>query len=838
MPFTWITGPQLPAPPEPEPIPSTAISYKVDLVANTVNAGGFLVYNTSSEQYDVRYPDNDIVVGSFYANTYSTLNASFMNVTLLSITERLNANTANIPTLNVGSITANSVNINVFYSPLIVEGTVSADPTTPLGIASKQYVDNTNPIIPHTTGQVSLFAGGIPNGWISVYSTADRNTHSGLFSNIGTRYGEGNGTNTFGLPIVYAPIDYMIMDHDLQNMLATQNDNLVRIQDGRLIQIGGRLRTGTSNIVADNTTIGVMVANSIIWHESTPFPFAAQSAAAIVLSDNRILVCGGVRANGTVETSVQFGNVTGNSIVWSTGTHLPAGRAKHKLTQLSDGTIIVVGGHLTLTDTGSNTILKGVISGTTITWSSYTNLPIAVGRSGHCVIETGNNQIFVGVGSDALGNSYIGNISGLTITWTDSNRPPSYTMRDYSANKLPDGRILIHGGIRSDTPTISTHSWLVTLNGTSTIWTQAQTPPVYDTIAAANTSSVFLNDGTNRVLSYSAQVTANLVKPYVFMGSVRGNNISWFPRRIGYQTLTLAANNILVQVGGWSGTDTRDNVYFGAVQNNINHIDWNDENNCVLPGRRFTHATTLLNDGRLLVAGGLNEASALRPNTYFGTINPSGNNITWVEGTALPAPKYGLKINTLQDGRVIVTGGVIATGQVREVLLGNVSGNTITWANTANNFLPSPLYFHESSILPDGRVFVTGGLDAASLDTVFFGRVIGSNVTWTAGTPMPTPRHSHSVSILNDGRALISGGVSSQQTGLGFDVITGTFPPNGSRIRWKFEKPLPQLKYFHDSATIPNNRVIIQGGLDDESLTSMTGSSEVYVVLPMVGIKL
>ena len=836
MPFTWITGPQQPLSPEPEPIPSNAISYKVDLVANTVNAGGFLVYNTSAEQYDVVYPDNDIIVGSFYANTYVTLNSSFMNVTSLSITERLNANSANIPTLNVDHITANSVNINVFYSPVIVEGTVSADPTTPLGIVSKQYVDNTNPVISQTRGQVALFAGGIPNGWISVYSTADRTNHAGLFSNIGVRYGEGDGVNTFGLPVVYAPIDYMIQDHNLQDLLATQNGILVKLQDQRLVQVGGRLRTGTSNVVSDNTTIGVMIANNIIWHESTPYPFAAQSAAAVVLTDNRILVCGGVRANGTVETSVQFGNVSGNSIVWNAGTHLPAGRAKHKITQLSDGSLIVVGGHLTLTDTGTQSVIRGAISGTTITWSTYTNLPIGTGRSGHCVIETGNNQIFVGVGSDALGNSYIGNISGLTITWTDANRPSLYTMRDYSANKLQDGRILIHGGIRSDTPTISTHSWIVALNGTSTTWTQAQTPPVYDTIAAPNTSSVLLNDG--RVLSYSMPVTANDVRPYVFMGSVRGNTVSWFPRRIAYQTLTLTPNNILVQIGGHSGYDVRDNVYFGPIQNTVNHIEWNDDNSCVLPGRRFAHATTLLNDGRLLVAGGLNEASALRTNVYFGTISSGGNNISWVEGTALPTAKYALKVVTLQDGRIIVIGGVVSTGQVREVLLGNVSGNTITWANTSNNFLPVPRYFHEASLLPDGRVFVSGGLDSTSLNDVYFGRVTGANVQWTVGNPMPTQRHAHAQTILNDGRIFISGGTNTLLPLVGHDVLTGTFPPNGSRIRWKFETPLPTLKFFHKSAMIPNNRIIIQGGVDNEACTAITTSTEIYAVLPSVGIKL
>jgi hypothetical protein len=55
MPFQAPTAPQIPTPNTPTPVPNTAVTYKVATVANTVNVGGTLSYNTSSNVYDVIY---------------------------------------------------------------------------------------------------------------------------------------------------------------------------------------------------------------------------------------------------------------------------------------------------------------------------------------------------------------------------------------------------------------------------------------------------------------------------------------------------------------------------------------------------------------------------------------------------------------------------------------------------------------------------------------------------------------------------------------------------------------------------------------------------------------
>ena len=56
MPFDYVSVPQIPIPNVADPIPETAVTSKVTAVSNTVNVGGYLVYNVSTTQYDVLYP--------------------------------------------------------------------------------------------------------------------------------------------------------------------------------------------------------------------------------------------------------------------------------------------------------------------------------------------------------------------------------------------------------------------------------------------------------------------------------------------------------------------------------------------------------------------------------------------------------------------------------------------------------------------------------------------------------------------------------------------------------------------------------------------------------------
>ena len=84
-------------------------------------------------------------------------------------------------------------------APIVNAGTCGANPTLPLGIATKQYVD-TVVVIP-TGIQLPYGGAAAPAGWLPCDGSAiSRTTYAALFAVIGTTYGPGDGSTTFNVP--------------------------------------------------------------------------------------------------------------------------------------------------------------------------------------------------------------------------------------------------------------------------------------------------------------------------------------------------------------------------------------------------------------------------------------------------------------------------------------------------------------------------------------------------------------------------------------------------------------------------------------------------------------
>jgi microcystin-dependent protein len=85
--------------------------------------------------------------------------------------------------------------------PIINNGLCGADPTTPFGIATKQYVESLFAVIFPTGVQVPYAGSTPPPGFLLCDGSAvSRTTYAGLFAVAGTKYGAGDGSTTFNLP--------------------------------------------------------------------------------------------------------------------------------------------------------------------------------------------------------------------------------------------------------------------------------------------------------------------------------------------------------------------------------------------------------------------------------------------------------------------------------------------------------------------------------------------------------------------------------------------------------------------------------------------------------------
>lgn len=173
----------------------------------------------------------------------------------------------------------------------------------------------------------------------------------------------------------------------------------------------------------------------------------------------------------------------------------------------------------------------------------------------------------------------------------------------------------------------------------------------------------------------------------------------------------------------------------------------------------------------------------------------------------------------LADGRVLFTGGLdLATGQ--PTAAASVY-DPITQVTTALT-MASPRAGHGASLMPNGRVLITGGstsFDLANPLSLFTGLLATSEIfdpttnTFVPGPTMLEPRAFHTSTTLTTGRVLVAGGIA---------VLPIVNIPNVSNTAYLFNPStnsfgLPSLfsgaRFLHTATQLSNGRVLLVGGL-------------------------
>lgn len=237
MPFIWNTEPNLPAPTPPFVIGSDEISYKVHVVANAVNAGGELSYNTPNVGFDIVYELGSLNVRNLQV---TTLNAGTLTI-----------NTASISTASINRASINTAN---FTNVFIQYGFMVSDPTSNLQIVTKHYVDSVAANVPPggsdlqnlidakgdlLVGIAANTAARLPVGSNGQILIADSSTNTGL------RWATVSGISAFN--------NLWIQTHYQPWLTNTQV--LLRQADEIVMNDGARL-TGWDGLIADITISG------------------------------------------------------------------------------------------------------------------------------------------------------------------------------------------------------------------------------------------------------------------------------------------------------------------------------------------------------------------------------------------------------------------------------------------------------------------------------------------------------------------------------------------------------------------------------------------------------
>jgi hypothetical protein len=188
---------------------------------------------------------------------------------------------------------------------------------------------------------------------------------------------------------------------------------------------------------------------------------------------------------------------------------------------------------------------------------------------------------------------------------------------------------------------------------------------------------------------------------------------------------------------------------------------------------------------------------------------------TFVVTGSMTTPRQSHTATLLKDGRVLIAGGFLYV---------NPNGSAVDQAS-AELYDPSTGSFsatgsmtiarerHTATLLPDGRVLITGGLryDVASRDTTSL--VSAELYDPVSGTFTPTgnmidAQSSHTATLLNNGKVLISGGYGRGEVRAElYEPATGLF----SRI--------DMASAFSQAAPLLNGKILIAGGFYTSTAT-------------------
>ena len=236
---------------------------------------------------------------------------------------------------------------------------------------------------------------------------------------------------------------------------------------------------------------------------------------------------------------------------------------------------------------------------------------------------------------------------------------------------------------------------------------------------------------------------------------------------------------------------------------------------------RYTHTATLLADGRVLVAGGQVTASLASAELY----DPSTG--IWTLTGNMTTPRAGhmaLLITTGPLSGMVLAAGGGSTCFACTPLLDSAElfdPSTGTWTSTASMTIarywntPPP-----ATILPDGSVLVVGGVTCCPYRWFNKAETYDSvNQTWTPTSPKMTNANG-AVTLLPDGKVLVAGGVKGTGVFVAdaelFDSFTGV---------WTATTSMSTERGFPTLTLLTSGQALVVGGCSDLSSAELYDSS-------------
>ena len=267
----------------------------------------------------------------------------------------------------------------------------------------------------------------------------------------------------------------------------------------------------------------------------------------------------------------------------------------------------------------------------------------------------------------------------------------------------------------------------------------------------------------------------------------------------GNHTATLLPNGKGLVAGGFSNGSSPWSASCTATAELYSPFtgQWTTTGSMTKP--RGNHTATLLNDGSVLVAGGLCNGGFTYPDNSAELYDPSTG--TWKATGNMNVGRVNTAATLLPNGRVLIVGGNSTPSGGRSAEL--YSNGHWTLTGSMNVYRPTLA----ATLLTNGDMLVFGGTQLASSASEFYNPVTG---TWTGtGQFYVAPsRIGHTLTLLGAGKAVVAGGRDK------YSITSYSRLYDSSTNSWPFAGAghMNNVREFHTATLLPNGQVLVVGG--------------------------
>jgi len=349
----------------------------------------------------------------------------------------------------------------------------------------------------------------------------------------------------------------------------------------------------------------------------------------------------------------------------------------------------------------------------------------------------------------------------VTVATTSSGFTPTGSLREarglHTATLLPDNKVLVAYGSNSSAYTNATG-----YVGLSSIELYDAGTGTFTEIVGEDGAGTFGHTATllpngkvllaggfvNSVWDYGGSTSYNKATLYDSATGVFSGTGNMTASRGGH-TATLLANGKVLIAGGADQDPTGTGLASAELYDPTSGTFTQTGSMAV---GRFLHTATLLQNGRVLIVGGV-LTSTSDPVATAEVYDPATGIFTMTGAMATARERHTATL--LADGRVLIVGGTTftGTGNLHPTVTVEIYDPT-TGSFSVTGSMAEARTFHTATLLPNGKVLVAGGGDENS--TVEIYDPATGSFSITGG--MAIGRSGHTATRLSNGSVLFAGG--------------------------------------------------------------------------------